>query len=304
MTQPELRHLRYFAVLAEELHFGRAAARLGIAQPPLSIQIGQLERLVGARLLERRPQVRLTRVGETFLAGAKAALSASAEAVSQARSVASGRSGLLRIGFSTSVLVTFIPDVIRAFRALHPQVDVRLQELDTADQLALLEAGQIDIGFAREPSTQDRSLDFRLLVEEPFVLVLPPQHRAIGDGPIDLAEVAAEPFVLIPGKFAAVYLKLRRNFEIAGFQPNVALETDGWFTILGLVNAGVGLSLVPASFQRVAWGGLGYRSLTGSGDLLTLSGCVPANAPAPAASALLAMAEAAAPLARLAPGPR
>ena len=154
MSSLELSHLRYFVAVAEEAHFGRAAERIGIAEPPLTQQIQKLETLVGERLFERRPRVRLTSAGEAFLEAARQTLAQAQDAVRAARRAASGACGSLTVGFPASSLLTIVPEAVRRYRECYPDVDLRLLEMSTASQIAALADRKLDVGFLRQPPTE------------------------------------------------------------------------------------------------------------------------------------------------------
>jgi DNA-binding transcriptional LysR family regulator len=164
----ELRHLRYFVTLAEELHFGRAAARLGIAQPPLSQQIQRLELVLGTRLFERTSRkVQLTDAGQALLVEARRVLMAAETAVEAARRAGRGESGELRVAFAATVMFLDLPRIIREFRSRFPAVHLDLREMPTGPQLTALRQGDIDIGFVREPR-EDPALEIVTVMREPL----------------------------------------------------------------------------------------------------------------------------------------
>ena len=176
MDRPDLPlpQLHAFVVLAEELHFGHAAARLGIAQPPLSQQIRRLEDKVGHALFARQPgPVSLTPVGEELLPAARAALVALADALAAARAVGEGRAGSLRIGFAASLALTVLPALLHRFRARFPGVRLHIQEMTTAPQIAALRDRSLDVGLLREPGDDSPELAFKTVLTEPYVAVLP-----------------------------------------------------------------------------------------------------------------------------------
>lgn len=269
----ELRHLRSYVVLADELHFGRAAKRLGIAQPPLSQQIARLERLLGYPLFTRRPGVALTPAGVALLAPARRALEQVAHGVDATRRAGRGESGILTIGFAASTMATRVPEVLRAFRRRRPGVELVLRELSTAAQLEALRSGFIDVGFLREP-VADPAIVAERVVREPFSAVLPPDHRLAGHRTIDLAALSGEGFVLFPRAVApTLYDQVRAVCRSAGFEPRQVQEAEEWLTIVGLVDAGLGVSIVPASFERLRWGRVSYHRLAGIRRLTTISMC-------------------------------
>lgn len=258
----ELRHLRYFTAVAEELHFGRAAERLGMAQPPLSQQIKSLEELVGYPLFERRPQVRLTTAGGALLEVARRTLAQVEEGLELTRRAGRGEAGKISVGFAASILTTALPEILRTYREQYPGVELRLRELSSAAQAAALAEGSIDVGFVRESVVQGSDLICEPILREEFVAVLPPAHALAGREQLPLGDMAEEPFVHFPRAVApALYDQIADACRRAGFRPRVVQEAQEWLTILGLVEAGLGVSLVPASFRRLRWGGVQYRPL-------------------------------------------
>jgi DNA-binding transcriptional LysR family regulator len=285
----ELRHLRYFIALAEELHFGRAAARLGIAQPPLSNQIAQLERAVGHPLFTRKPRVALTEPGRALLTVARRALAQVREGIETTRRAGRGETGTLTAGFAASTMLTRIPEAFRAYRASHPGVALVLRELSTSAQLDALKAGFIDVGFLREP-VADPAIVGETIVREKYVAVLPPGHVLARRRRIDLHGLANEPFILFPRVVApALYDQVIALCHAAGFTPRQVQEAQEWLTIVGLVDAGLGISLVPASFQRLGWGGVTYHAIEPAGTT-TIAMCRRNEPPAPAAAGFLRIA--------------
>lgn len=287
----ELRHLRYFTAVAEELHFGRAAERLGIAQPPLSQQIKSLEELVGYTLFERRPQVRLTPAGEALLAVARRTLSQIEEGLDSTRRVGRGEGGKITVGFAASILTTALPEILRTYRERFPGVELRLRELSSAAQAAALSDGGIDVGFVREAVEHGAGLICEPILREEFVAVLPPAHRLAKRRELPLGELAGEPFVHFPRVVApALYDQVGDICRRAGFQPRVVQEAQEWLTILGLVEAGLGVSLVPDSFRRLRWGGVQYRPLAPPREFTDVFVCRREASPAPAVAPLIEIA--------------
>lgn len=195
--QLELWHLRYFVVLCEELHFTRAAERLGIAQPPLSQQIQNLEETLGVELIVRRPKVRLTAAGETLLAVARRTLEQADQGIEDVRRAARGEGGTLVIGFASSTLLGPVTEIVRTYRSLHPSVRLLLRELSTAEQQRSLDSGAIELGFLREPAADD-TFSCETIFTEPFAVALPPRHPLTEHPEIDLADLSGEPFVHFP----------------------------------------------------------------------------------------------------------
>lgn len=258
----ELRHLRYFVAVADELHFGRAAARLHMAQPPLSQQIRQLEAELGFALFVRaHRRIRLTEAGRTFLAGARAVLDRAEQATADAQRVARGETGALAVGFVASATYGLVPSLFRAFRRRHPGVALALSELSTEEQLAALRSGAIQVGLGRPPA-DDPTIAAEPLLDEPLVAALPAAHRLARGRAVSLGALADEPFVLFPRHprpgWADHILSLCRA---AGFRPPVAQEALELSTALALVAAGIGVTLVPASVRTLRPRGLVYRPL-------------------------------------------
>jgi DNA-binding transcriptional LysR family regulator len=258
----DFRQLQCFVAVAEELHFGRAADRLGMAQPPLSQHIKSLEAMIGHPLFERKPRVRLTAAGEALLVVARRTFAQVEEGLDFTRRAGRGETGKLTVGFAASILTTALPEVLRDYRARFPDVELRLRELSTAAQGLALSDGVIDVGFVREAVELRADLICEPLVREEFVAVLPPSHPLAAAGQLPLGALADEPFVHFPRAVApALYDQIADACRRAGFRPRVVQEAQEWLTILGLVEAGLGVSLVPASFRRLRWGGVQYKPL-------------------------------------------
>jgi DNA-binding transcriptional LysR family regulator len=258
----ELRQLRYFAVLAEELHFGRAARRLSLTQPPLSQAIQNLERELGVRLLERtRRHVALTQAGRAFLEEARQTLTRAARAAEQARRAGRGEVGRLAVGFLANTAYTLLPLVLRDFARAFPGVKLDLRELGIPDQLAGLRSGEIDVGLLRPP-VQDAELLAETLLEEPFVLALPAGHALCALKRVPAKRLAGETFVLFPRAPGFVFGDLILGYCLrAGFTPRVAQEVNQTHAVVGLVSAGIGVALVPASAQKIGLAGVVYRPM-------------------------------------------
>ena len=260
----ELRHLRYFSVLADELHFGRAAQRLAISQPPLSVAIRQLEEAVGARLFDRNSKgVRLTPAGQALRASARRLLRQAEEAALEARDVAAGSAGLLRIGFVGAMLYRGLPQALRAFQAQHPAVRISLAELNSGEQITELLHDRLDLGFmhtARMP----QDLSCRLLLTEPFVACLPSRHALARKRVLAALDLREQPFVLFARASSPDYHE--RILSIctqAGFLPEVRHEVRHWLAVVSLVAQGLGVALVPQAMQRSALKGAVFRPLEG-----------------------------------------
>ncbi len=265
----ELRHLRYFIAVAEELHFGRAAEQLGISQPPLSQQIQALEEEIGARLLERtNRRVALTAAGQLFLTEARLVLQQVDRAVLLARRAHQGEIGELKIGFTASAPFTStLPRSILAFRQAYPDVHLELQELSSGQAVEALLEERVEVGLIRPIALPD-SLEAVELFSEPLVAVLRADHPLAESNPdgLEIAALADEPFVFFPRSYGTgLYNQLIALSRQAGFSPRIAQEAGEAMTIIGLVAAGLGVSMLPASFRRTRVDGVVYRTLLDPG---------------------------------------
>src|ERR1700756_1895102 len=199
----DVRQLRYFVAVAEELHFRRAAARLHISQPPLSQQIAALEEELGVRLLERpRRRGELAGAGEAFLRDARATLAELDVAVSTARAISAGQEGVLRIGFVGSALLSIVPSTVQRFRRARPGVEIELRERSTVEQMRAVSTGLVDVGLVRPPIETDESLHTEVVMRERTVAALPEGPPLAALRPIPLRRLAAEPLVLFPRRQA------------------------------------------------------------------------------------------------------
>lgn len=258
----EMRHLRYFVVLAEELHFGRAARRLAISQPPLSVAIRQLEASVAAQLFERNSkEVRLTPAGQALQVSARRLLQQAEEAAAEARDVSQGSAGRLRIGFVGAMLYRGLPQALARFRAAHPAVRITLAELNSGEQMTELLHDRMDIGFVHT-SRMPAELRHVLLLSEPFVACLPAGHRLARRRAVSLADLRDEPFVLFSRNASPDYHE--RILSIcadAGFRPEVRHEVRHWLSVVSLVSQGLGVALVPDAMRHAALRGAVFRPL-------------------------------------------
>ena len=245
----ELRQIRSFLSVAETLHFGRTAELIHLSQPALSLQIRALEAEVGVRLLERnRRKTTLTPAGRAFRDAATAGVAQLDRAIRNARLAADGNLGLLRIGFISTAGSELLPDTIRAFRELNPEVEFSLRNILTAEQIQMLEAGALDIGFLRLPIGGHTQLEVATIHREPFVLVVPASHPLGVRKKVRLSEVAGQDFVMYdrkhaPGFHDQVFGMLRN----AGIVPNVCQTAGEMPTLIALVAAGIGISILPTS---------------------------------------------------------
>ena len=260
----ELRHLRYFVAVAEELHFGRAAARLHVAQPALSQQIIHLERELGVLLLARtKRRVALTEPGRLFLAEARRALAQVALAVEVARGAEAGEVGRLRIGYVDSALWGALPEAIGAFRERYPRVTLTLLERLPTQQLEGLRRGDLDVAIGPPPPAT-APVETALVAEEPVVVALPAAHPLARRDAVPLAELAGEPWLLVPARVPSRLRNIALGAAAAaGFTPRVAQEARELDALVALVSAGLGVTLVPVSVSRVARPGVAFRPLAG-----------------------------------------
>jgi DNA-binding transcriptional LysR family regulator len=261
----EFRHLRYFLVLAEELHFGRAARRLSISQPPLSLNIQQLEASVGAQLFERDSKgVRLTAAGRAFRESATALLAQAEEARLLAREIEAGAVGRLRVGFVGSMLYRGLPQRLREFQARYPGIQVALTELNSQEQIDGLLQGRLDAGFIHTGRVPDE-LATRLVHSEPFVCCMPEDHPLTVRRALKLTELRGDPFVLFSRKASPdYYTRIVDMCAAEGFYPQVRHEVRHWLSVVSLVSQGMGVAVVPAALQRSAMAGAAFRPLVGS----------------------------------------
>jgi DNA-binding transcriptional LysR family regulator len=267
----ELRHLRYFVAVAEELHFGRAAVRLRVVQPALSQQIQRLERELGVPLLLRtKRRVSLTAAGEAFLVEARRTLAAADSAVEFARRAGAGETGRLRIGYVDLAMWGPLPGLLRGYRVEHPGVELRLTELHTAPQRDALRRGDLDVGFLSLRPGEDE-FDGLEVASEPLVAALPEDHPGARRARIPLAALAKEPWVLFPPELRTQYLELTHAAcSAAGFVPHVVQEARQLHTLTALVSAGLGVTLVPEAVARARRAGVAFRPLAGRAPRLPL----------------------------------
>ncbi|EPK7572810.1 LysR family transcriptional regulator [Klebsiella michiganensis] len=249
----ELRHLRYFIAVAEELHFGHAAARLNISQPPLSQQIQILEQQIGARLFARTNRsVSLTEAGRQFLADSRQILSQVDDAAARAARLHHGETGELRIGFTSSApFIKAVSDTLSTFRCRYPDVHIQTRETNTREQIVPLNEGALDLGLMRNTQLPD-TLVWERVLREPLLAMVPRDHPLASKPRVSLRELAREPFVFFdPHVGTGLYddiLGLMRRYDLT---PAITQEVGEAMTIIGLVAAGLGVSILPASFRRV-----------------------------------------------------
>lgn len=265
----ELRHLRYFVAVAEELHFGRAARRLNMAQPPLSQAIRALEAELEVTLFERSSRrVGLTDAGAVFLERARRTLDAADKAVSEARRAAGGELGRLAVGFMSSAMLPTFPPILRRFRQHRPDVEVAFGQMASDEQLHAAADGRIDLGFVDVPApggtldVDGVALRVEPVWRETIVAAVPLEHSYAGRTRIGLAELASSPFVMMPRQPAAgLHDGVIQLCRAAGFSPTVVHEAAQLPAVVTMVAAGVGVALVPACVAKPWAGALAFVPL-------------------------------------------
>ena len=268
----ELRHLRYFVAVAEELHFGHAAKRLHMTQPPLSQQIQALEDELGVQLLARtKRKVELTPAGAMFLDEARLTLQQADRAQRIAIEAARGIRGRVRVGFVTSASFSILPSVVRRFRRENALIDLELFEMTPSQQLHALEHKEIDIGILRPP-VDDTCLQIDTVLEEPLVLALPSDHRMADQKTVELKSLAEEAFVLFPRQHGpGIYDVIMKACHDVGFTPQVSYSPDKMQTLLTYVASGLGISLVPQSLSGFHRDSIVYRPIREKGYRVELA---------------------------------
>jgi len=256
----ELSQLRCFVAVAEELHFGRAAARLNMTQPPLSRQIQILERVLDVVLLERSNRtVKLTPAGQSFLTEARRLLKLAESAALLAKRVANGKAGSLCIGFTATSAYSHVPELVAACRRELPDVEIALKEMVSGDQLKRLGSGEIDVGLLRPPIPRTGLVAFRVSAE-PLVAAVPANHYLAGAEEVALDDLAAEPFIMY-APYEARYFHdlLVELFSRAGLVPNYVQHLAQIHSMLAMVHSGVGVALVPQTAMNLHFGGVALR---------------------------------------------
>jgi len=260
------RALNQFIVLAEELHFGRAAQRLHMSQPPLSQAIMRLEETLQVRLLDRsRPAITLTDAGTVFLQEAHRLLEQQALAISHTRQADAGLSGTLVLGFVGSVSYGLLPELLVRFRSEYPDVKFDLRELPSSDQVQELHARRIDLGVVRLPLANAHDFHLKVVRRERMIAVLPIGHRLASRSGVRLADLAEETFMVFPiDRVPSLHAQTLTACHAAGFSPKVALEAWQMPTMVSLVAAGVGVALLPEQIKNIPHAGVVYRDIRDS----------------------------------------
>jgi DNA-binding transcriptional LysR family regulator len=258
----DLTQLRCFVAVAEELHFGRAAARLNMTQSPLSRQIQILERIIDAPLLERTSRsVRLTPAGRNFLPDAKRLLRLAAGAASDAKRIAQGKSGALRIGFTAGSAYAFLPSLVTAIIERLPDIDLSLREMISVDQFEALASGQIDLGLLRPPVARPE-FEAVHVASETLMAAIPAHHPLAAKDRLDLADLDGQPFIMYAPYEARYFHDLVADaFAAARVSPRIVQHLSQIHTVLSLVRTGLGLALVPRSANCLHVDGVVLRDL-------------------------------------------
>lgn len=260
----ELRHLRYFLALAEELNFGRAAERLGIAQPGLSQQMRALEEIVGTPLLDRsRRAVRLTLAGELLAREARETLAKAEDALTAARRAGQGEVGRLAVGYVGSAAYTgLLTSILGAFREACPEVELAITEMTMQQQLEAMAADRLDIGFIRPPVSLPMGVTSFPVLHEPVALALPASHRLAAGEAVPLEAMAGETFITphhAPG--VSFHRHTVLACQAAGFHPKLGPQGRDFMTIASMAAVGLGVALVPRSVSCIQLPGVAYRPL-------------------------------------------
>jgi DNA-binding transcriptional LysR family regulator len=270
----ELRHLRYFVAVAEELHFTRAAERLGIKQPPLSFQIRQLERELGTSLFHRLTRgVELTESGTLLLDEARWVLDQVERIKAGVQSRGRGETGCIHLGFAgATCFQPLVPGIISAHRERYPSVLVSPEERNTPLLVAGLRSGEIDVAFIRPPLSDSEGLEVELLVEEPMVIALPESHPRARDRSLPLAALAEETFILFPRAVAPdLHDTIIASCLRAGFSCKLSQDAPQILTTVLMVAAGLGVSIVPQSITQIRLAGVAYIQVEGEAPRAPIS---------------------------------
>jgi len=261
----ELRQLRQFVAVADLMSFRRAAERLHMAQPPLSVAIRKLEDELGAELFERRGRtIRLTPAGHEALRASRRCLSDADEVFNATRTAAKGESGRVRLGFVGSATYALLPRLIPVFRRRYPGIELELRESTNLELLALLEQERLDVGLVRYPTASASALRFQVVERDVFQAVLPRKHPLASRRAVTLEALAREPLIdyastQVPGLHAMVMLA----FQHAGLSPRVVQEATQVQTVVSLVQSGLGVALVPSVSSRLASKNVVFRPIRG-----------------------------------------
>jgi DNA-binding transcriptional LysR family regulator len=261
----EHRLLQSFVAVAEELHFGRAAKRLNISQPPLTKQIQRLERELGVALLERtKRKVELTAAGSVLLEEARSLLQQTEAATELVRKTERGETGHLSVGFIDAAIYSVVPAIVERFTRSYPDVTLELSDLRIPDQVRGVSEGRLDVGFIHPP-VSGKHLAIETVLVEPLMIAVPQQHRLASHAEIPLAELANEALIQFPRSInATLYDQIIGLCQSSGFSPKILREATPKQTIIGLVSVGLGVSLLPKCLENLKRDGVVYRAISGS----------------------------------------
>lgn len=262
----ELRHLRYFVVVAEEMNMHRAAARLHISQPPLSLAVRQLEEDIGAALFTREGRgIQITRAGEAFLKKARKILEESHQATEEARQIDSGKTGTLKIGFISSAVTGILQQSVAAFRQSTPDVVLTMEQGVAGRIEKELLAGNVDVGIVRIPHYHSNEIAIHEITREAWVLALPTRHPLTRKKEIRFSNLAGHPLIFYPRwNGPASYDDVMGLFKKHDVMPNIVQEAPEQMTIAGLVAAQIGIGIVPACMAKIKVAGITHKPLAGT----------------------------------------
>jgi DNA-binding transcriptional LysR family regulator len=266
----DLRQLRYFVAVAEELHFTRAAERLGIKQPPLSLTIRQLEQEMGTLLLHRLTRgVELTEAGAVLLDSARRILDQVERTKADVQSRARGERGHIHVGFAgATYFQPCVPALIQAFRELYPDVQLSPVQSNTPQLIEALRAEAVDVAFVRPPFSDGEGIAVQTLVEEPMRIVLPSKHPLAESRTLPLAALAQETLILFPRAVGpGLYDSIIAGCQRAGFSPTLGQEAPQLPSLVYLVAAGFGVALVPQSIAQIHADGIAYIGIEGESPM-------------------------------------
>ena len=283
-----LASLRYFVILADELHFGRAAVRLGIAQPFLSQKIRALENAVGSLLFLRTSRrVELTEAGAAFLETARKTLGELERGVHRVHALGRGELGTLDIGYAMIGMLMVVPDLLKAFRASYPRVRLSLHEISTVPGAAQLRQGDFDLCFLSQPVTEP-GLRVHRAWSEPFIAAVPSDHPLAKARKIRLRDLAREPFVsVVRWSAPEMYDRMMRDVQVADVTLTIVEEAGSWQAAISLVAAGLGVAIAPASVSRLRFPRVRYRELSGTAPAYGLALCTGEGPLSPAVESFL-----------------
>lgn len=287
----DLRKMEQFVAVAEEGHFHRAAHRLGMSQPPLTVAIQRLEDDLGVALIERGGNriTGLTNAGRAFLREARETLRQAHYAIHMARETAAGRTGIVRLGYVGSALYGRLPDAIRTFRQARPDVRLELREATTASQLSGLRNGTLDAAVLIPPLADAAGIELHSFDQDRLCMALPVDHPRAGTARLTVGDLSDEPFILWPMiEGRGFHLQVIRICNNAGFEPQIAQEAHGMHAVLSLVAVGAGVSIVPESMTSFRPDRIVYRQIEGGGATFDL--CLAVDEHNPAARAFLKIA--------------